>query len=481
MKSALKNRAGYSRWAIVFAILIAALLALPQAHAADATWIVNANGNWNDSTNWSGGNVPGSTTSTTNTDIATFGGSITGGVTNSIDADRNIGGITFDYDYTGSGNGYSLKNNILLSDGGVIQEISTATPSGSRISRFQNDVYIQGDGGSATIRNTAASANVRMFLNGVQGTSTTGNTTTLYLDGNNTAANTFGSRVNDGANGGNLAIVKNGNGNWRLTASNSDYSGGTTLNAGGLQYSGGTNNTSTVLGTGTITINGGTLQNTEAAAAVKEFTTISNAIVIGGNMTFSARTNNTTIFSGDVNLTGATRQVTVSGNAGSKVVLAGVISNGGLTKAGSETLVLRGKNTYTGDTTVNAGTLMLEKDSGLTFDIGANGVNNQITGTSTVFLDGEFTFDLSGADSTPGNSWLIVDVDNLTETFGTNFFVHSFTDGGSGNWTLADGYKTWTFQESTGVLNVVPEPGSLALAAMGLGAMLLGRRRRMRS
>ncbi len=483
MKSSLKNNAESSRWAFVFAILMAALLSIPQVRAADATWIVNANGNWVDSTNWSGGNVPGSTNSTTSTDIATFGGSITGTVVTTIDADRNIGGITFNYDYTGSGNGYSLKNNILLSDGGVIQEISTATPSGSRISRLQNDVFIQGDGGSATIRNNAASGNVRMFLNGVRGTSTTGNTTTLYLDGSNTAPNTFGSRINNGANGGDLALVKNGMGYWRLTASDSDYSGGTTLNVGRLQYSAGTGSNSTVFGTGTITINGGMLQNTETDAGAKEFTTISNAIVVGGNFQFSTRSNNTTIFSGDVDLTGATRQINVDGTADSKVVLSGVISNGGLTKVGSQTLILQGHNIYTGDTTVNAGTLLLGEEGWLTFDIGANGVNTTISGSATIQLDGVFAFDLSGADATFGNSWSIVDTTGgLTANYGATFNVDGFMDN-SGIWTMVDGGNLWKFTESTGVLDVsaVPEPGTVALVSLGLGAILLGLRRRMHS
>jgi len=257
--------AGCSHRSAIFTLLAAASLVIPQAHAADATWIVDAAGDWTNSANWSGGTVPGSTNTTNNVDIATFGGAITGAVTNTIDANRNIGGITFDYDYLSGGNGYVLRNNILLSDGGVIQEISTVTPTAERITRFSNDVFIQGDGGSATIKNDAASVRVRMFLNGVRGTSTAGKTTTLYLDGSNTAPNTFGSSLNDGPNGGNLAIVKNGAGYWRLTGATSDYSGGTTLNAGRLQYSAGTNATSTVFGTGTLTINGGMLQNTETS------------------------------------------------------------------------------------------------------------------------------------------------------------------------------------------------------------------------
>lgn len=474
MKTILNNNAG------ALAVLSVILLAIPQSRAADATWIATTSGDWTNSANWSGGNIPGATNSTVNTDIATFGGPITGAVTNSVDANRIIGGITFNYNYTNSGNGYVLKNNIMLSDGGVIREISTVTPSGSRISRFSNDILIQGDGGSATIRNDATSSNVRMFLNGIRGVSTAGNTTTLYLDGNNTAPNTFGSGLNDGANGGKLAVVKNGTGFWRLTGATSGYSGGTTVNAGRLQYDAGTNATSTVFGTGTLTINGGFIDNQVTSGDAKEFTTIANDIIVGGNFQFVTRANNTTIFSGNVDLTGATRQINVDGAANSKVILSGVISNGGLTKAGSQTLILQGHNTYTGDTTVNTGTLLLAENAGLTFDIGANGVNTKILGTGTIQLDGIFYFNLTGADSTYGNSWDIVSVGTLSETFGATFGVAGFT-GLSGVWTKVDGLNTWTFEESTGMLNVVPEPGTLALAGLGLGAILLSLRRRMRS
>ncbi len=478
--------AGFPHRSVIFtlcAVAITMFLSISSTFAADSTWNVDAAGDWGNSTNWTSG-VPGSTSCTTNTDIATFGANITASRVITIDADRNIGGITFNYNRTAGGDGYSLKNDIRLSSGGVIKEISTALPSSSRVSRFQNDVRIQGDGGYATIRNDATSSNVRMYLNGVSGNSTSGNTTILYLDGSNTAANTISSEVRDGSNGGNLAIVKTGNGYWRLASPTSNYSGGTTLNAGTLQYSAGNVTTSTVFGTGALTINGGTLQNTETAMDTKPFTTISNTIVVGGNFQFSARINNTSIFSGAMDLTGATRQIGVVSSTDSAVILSGVISNGSLTKTGNRTMILRGENTYTGNTTVSDGTLILDNTSETLFSIGANGVNNAILGSGTISLNGTIRFDLSGADTTAGNSWNIVSVGTLTETFDAGFTVNStlgaFTES-SGNWTLSNAGKTWTFQESTGILNVVPEPGTLALAGLGLSAILLTRRRRLRS
>lgn len=448
-----------------------ALISLSQARAADATWNVDENGTWNTDSNWTPASAPGATTGTTSTDIATFGGTITAARTITADANRNIGGITFNYNFTGSGNGYVLGGNLLLSNGGVIQEISTVTPSGSRISRFANDIYIQGDGGSATIRSTAASGNVRMIVNAVHGTSTTGNTTTLFLDGTNTAPNSIGSSILNGANGGELAIVKNGTGIWRLTNNSSDFSGGTTLNAGSLQHSAFAN----VFGTGALTINGGTLQVLDDGVA-----TIANSITVGGNFTIAGRTLSNTTYSGAVDLGGATRTITTSGQTGSNIRLSGVLSNGGLTKIGNETLVLGGVNTYAGDTTVNAGTLILADNAGMKFVIGANGVNNRITGTGAVTLDGDFTFDLTGAAIADGNMWNIVDVGTLNETYGATFSVNDFADGGSGIWTKSDGDNVWTFTESTGVLGlgVIPEPNVALLLTIGVGMLLFRSRSR---
>ncbi len=145
-----------------------------------------------------------------------------------------------------------------------------------------------------------------------------------------------------------------------------------------------------------------------------------------------------------------------------------------LTKLGTGTFTLSGANTSTGNTTVNVGTFTLSSTGSMTFEIGANGVNNAVLGagtdTATNFA-GTFNFDLSGADLTNGNSWLIVDVDNLNQSFASSFAITGFSQNPDEvTWTNGAGL---TFSEVSGILSysVIPEPSSYALFA---GAGLLG-------
>ncbi len=150
------------------------------------------------------------------------------------------------------------------------------------------------------------------------------------------------------------SITKNGNGTL-TTAISTAFTGGFTLNAGTVNI-GGVN----AIGAGTLTINGGTLQSNSGTARSPAVT----SIVVGGDFTIGGANTGALTFAAPVDLGGATRQIT-DDNTTSSTVFSGVISNGGLTKLGNGQLNLTGtsNNTYTGLTTVSAGTLGLGKSA----------------------------------------------------------------------------------------------------------------------
>lgn len=140
-------------------------------------------------------------------------------------------------------------------------------------------------------------------------------------------------------------------------------------------------------------------------------------------------------------------------------------ASGGMRFAGTGTTTLTAVNTYTGNTTVGAGsTLVLADNAGLRFAPAANGVSNKITGTGNAFLYGDFTIDLGGAEIADGNQWTLVDV--TTRTYDPlTFTVAGFTKVGLGVHQLVDGANTWTFTESTGVLSLAVSAGYGSWAA----------------
>lgn len=150
------------------------------------------------------------------------------------------------------------------------------------------------------------------------------------------------------------------------------------------------------------------------------------------------------------------------------------------TGAGNKVWIRSSTNTYTGNI-INNGRLETAEGSNLNFVIGASGVNNSISNGSAgtqqhSIFGGDFVFDLTGAGATVGDSWQIIDTVDASTYWTATFSVDGFTAIGDNDTWLKD-YNgvIYEFQESTGMLSVVPEPATMLL--LSLGGLLLRKRK----
>jgi len=437
-----------------------------QARGASASWNVNAAGNWATAGSWTPAAAPGST-STDNADVATFSFTLTAARTATVDT-RFIGGISFG---NTSAFGYTLSGGALnLNSGGVIQ---TLAADGAHTETISTPIKISGtSAATASFTGNATSATSLLSIGAVTGSATTGNTTTLTLNGTNTGANAITGVIGNGTGGGSLAITKSAAGLWTLSGANT-YTGVTTINGGILQFAKTAslyNNTPANWTPANIVVgNGGTAAFNVGGTG--EFTT--------GNVT-TLLTNLSTITSNGL-LAGSTIGFNTTNAAGSTFTVADTIANStgtgsgavGLTKLGANTLVLTGANTYTGLTTINAGTLSLSggtdrlKNTGTvnfsgagTLNVGATDqtlanltVTNTITGTVAGTTGGKLTltgtpFALGGGASQTNTLTLsglpTFAYNNSAGTFRVSGVTNSVTSGGAGVMTLAGGTNTIT-------------------------------------
>ena len=93
--------------------------------------------------------------------------------------------------------------------------------------------------------------------------------------------------------------------------------------------------------------------------------------------------------------------------------------------------------------------------------------------------NGDITFTLSGTYGSA--SWDVMDFTSKSGNFDSiilaGSYTGTFTRSGD-TWTGAGGLSDWKFEQTTGLLSVVPEPTTWALLAFGLTSVMVLRRRR---
>ncbi|TAK76329.1 MAG: filamentous hemagglutinin N-terminal domain-containing protein, partial [Gammaproteobacteria bacterium] len=230
-------------------------------------------------------------------------------------------------------------------------------------------------------------------LNGSLVFNGTGNTLTNTLTlGNSTTINTGGTLAISGAIGGTGSLTKTGSSSLTLSGTNT-YSGATTISAGTLNLNTASslgNTASTTIATSSVLnigFSNGTLANsnpitlngTGSGSGVLTFT--GSNVILNNNITLGS---NVTI--------GGTGTATLNG------IISGAFN---FTKASTNLLTLGGANTYSGTTSVNAGTLSIA---------GTGGLGN--TSSTNVALDA--VLDFSFSNGTAGNT------NTITLNGGTN-------------------------------------------------------------
>jgi fibronectin-binding autotransporter adhesin len=174
--------------------------------------------------------------------------------------------------------------------------------------------------------------------------------------------------------GGSGALQKIGAGTLELNGSHS-YSGGTTVNEGTLRV--GSDDSLPNLGTvsialgATLDLNGKTdtvssliLNGTITAGNLSVGSlAIGSGVNVPANLTLTGNTTKTgaaSTISGNVNLGAGNRSVDVAPTTAPELTIAGIVSNGSLTKTGNGTLSLTNSTNAQTSTTVNGGTLRAE-------------------------------------------------------------------------------------------------------------------------
>lgn len=289
-----------------------------------------------------------------------------------------------------------------VSGGGAIRSISgTNTISGSIT--ITAAARINSDAGTLTLSATPA-------------VTATNQTLSIGGNGNTTASGTFAI--------GSGQLNKDGNGTLTMSVANT-FTGNTNISAGTLlpthMSALGTSGTVNITGSGTLALQGGVTfarpinlaslgnGNVGGIRSLSGNNNLSGNITMTGNGRINSDANTLTL-TGAGSLSGTNQLITLGGAGNTVLNRAITTTTGGLTKADGGTVTLNIPNTFTGTTTVQAGTLVYGANNilatgdltvnGGTLNIGAfsDTVNlfsvngGAVTGTGTIFSIQDYSF-----------------------------------------------------------------------------------------
>ncbi len=511
-------------------VVAASLLGVSSSAIAqtNGNWTSTLGGNWSTVSNWSSNpSVPGGNGSAVNLNADFTAGS----KTINLDTDAVVGTMIF-----GDSNGISqlilsgANSTLTFNNNGSNATLTWQGATSSNISsaiKLDDSLVVSGIDMTGNFQGTISANSV--------------GTKTIYTNNNNF----FLGAISDGA--GVVAINRVASKAMTLSGNNT-FSGGVNLNATTAALTLGHLN---ALGTGTFTV-GGAAVNVTVANAIAKTLNLNGANFCGsGNLTIEAMTiTNTTNAYGKITRTGYTSigSVALSDSATSKTLfvgttnngsgeVTGIISNGAaasgsLVKEGTGTWILSGANTYTGTTTVSAGTMIISNTEGSGTGTGTVTVSSGATLGGTGTISGATTISGIAAPggggsigtlnignnvtwnggATPGAStdWIFqlgagssADLLNITGDLirGTGTaFRFDFAGGtdvgtfkvvdwtgsttfafGDFSYTNLGGGNTATFAVNGTQLDVtvIPEPATCALLAFALTAAVVFRRRRV--
>lgn len=384
-----------------------------------------------------------------------------------------------------------------LDNGGVASSIGLSSADAANLVINGGTLRYAGAGGSTDRRFTlGASAGNTLDASGtgaIDFTSTAPVTfavanaaQTLTLTGTSTDNNKLGTQLTNNGTGV-TSLVKTGDGTWILTNPASTYTGVTTISGGVLGVDKLTNGglasslgASSAAASNLIIGNGSTLRYTGAGDSTNRLFTLSAGVTF-----IESSGTGAIVFTdiGPVNLAGANqaRTIALGGTNTGNNTLAGSIGDAGtgktiLAKNDSGTWVLTGNNTFSGNTVVNAGRLVL----------GNGGTTGSVT--SDIIVDGgSFAFNRSDsygyAGVISGNGGIDQIGSGITTLTGANSYkgatnVNAGTLLLNGNQAAANGptnVNSAAVLGGTGIVggNVIVAGGTLSPGSNGAGTLTI--------